>query len=237
MCLVVDHVALLHLDPSWTPLLSSLTCGDCSCCFAAVAGQGGQVPSGPAWRPGECRAHVPTHVTCVHTGGRGCLSCDEPGVSLLMKQKAPRLHSRLQHMVAPRACESLLHHLLAWPRASFVLCLDFIGCVCLCQMLQALTPGPAPAVSAKAPSSANETDSDLASSSGATPELLRLVSGTCVHTLLDRRAQAASNIAFIPDLMDACRHEHANLCEASGPRALECLADNRCAGPPPAVPC
>ncbi len=34
--------------------------------------------------------------------------------------------------------------------------------------------------------------------------------------VLDRRSQAATDVAFVPDLMEACSNEHATLCSTPG---------------------
>ncbi|EFJ43505.1 hypothetical protein VOLCADRAFT_96272 [Volvox carteri f. nagariensis] len=56
------------------------------------------------------------------------------------------------------------------------------------------------------------------------------ISEACMAVVLDRRTQAATDVAFIPDLMEACAREHATMCSAPGMegiRALDCLADRR----------
>ncbi|KAG2448959.1 hypothetical protein HYH02_005713 [Chlamydomonas schloesseri] len=56
------------------------------------------------------------------------------------------------------------------------------------------------------------------------------VSDTCMRLVVERQLQAATDVAFVPDLMEACAREHATYCaspDIEGARALECLADHR----------
>ncbi|GIL63487.1 hypothetical protein Vafri_17538 [Volvox africanus] len=56
------------------------------------------------------------------------------------------------------------------------------------------------------------------------------VSEQCMAVVLERRTQAATDVAFIPDLMEACAKEKATMCSApgmEGVRALDCLVDRR----------
>ncbi|GLI61059.1 hypothetical protein VaNZ11_003321 [Volvox africanus] len=56
------------------------------------------------------------------------------------------------------------------------------------------------------------------------------VSEQCMAVVLERRTQAATDVAFIPDLMEACSKEKATMCSApgmEGVRALDCLVDRR----------
>eukprot|EP00198_Chlamydomonas_reinhardtii_P000733 XP_001690068.1 predicted protein [Chlamydomonas reinhardtii] len=56
------------------------------------------------------------------------------------------------------------------------------------------------------------------------------VSDTCMRLVVERQLQAATDVAFVPDLMEACAREHATYCaspDLEGARALECLADHR----------
>ncbi|GIL81323.1 hypothetical protein Vretimale_1124 [Volvox reticuliferus] len=64
-----------------------------------------------------------------------------------------------------------------------------------------------------------------------TPAVLKgKVSEQCMSMVSERRTQAATDVAFIPDLMEACAKEKATMCSAPGMegiRALDCLVDRR----------
>ncbi|KXZ44222.1 hypothetical protein GPECTOR_71g583 [Gonium pectorale] len=56
------------------------------------------------------------------------------------------------------------------------------------------------------------------------------ISDMCMSVVVDRRLQAATDVAFVPDLIDACAKEHAAFCSGpgmEGSRALDCLSDRR----------